>query len=366
MTPRAARQQPLSPGATIGILGGGQLGRMLAIAAAQLGFRCHIYADHSGPAFDVAARHTVAGYDDQAALATFAKGITVATYEFENIPAATVDFLDQHAPVRPGAKALACAQDRLNEKRLARDVGAGTADFVSVDSFDELQARLSGEIACPCVLKTRRDGYDGKGQAKIIKPADAHAAWATINGKPAILEAFVQFQSEVSVIAARGLNGEFRAFDIAENEHRNHILHRSLAPARITPRAAATAIDIARRMAERLDYVGVFAIEFFALDSGGAQTLLVNEMAPRVHNSGHWTIEGASTSQFEQHIRAIAGWPLGDTTRRAPAIEMINLIGDDINTWDTLAAEPGTAIHLYGKNDARPGRKMGHLTRLLR
>ena len=356
---------PLAPRSTIGILGGGQLGRMLAVAAAQLGFRCHIYSDVAGPACDVAAAHTIARYDDQTALATFAKAIDVATYEFENIPATTVEFLDRQVPVRPGAKALACAQDRLNEKRLARDVGAKTADFASVDSLDDLQACLNGVIACPCVLKTRRDGYDGKGQAKILKPDDARGAWEAIKGKPAILEAFVAFQAEVSVIAARGLNGAFQAFDITENEHRNHILHRSVAPARIQPPAAAAAIDTARQMAERLDYVGVFAIEFFVLNRSGEHSLLVNEMAPRVHNSGHWTIEGASTSQFEQHIRAIAGWPLGATTLRAPLVEMINLIGDDIDSWRALAAEPDSAIHLYGKTDARQGRKMGHVTRLL-
>jgi 5-(carboxyamino)imidazole ribonucleotide synthase len=362
---QASDHQPIPPGATIGILGSGQLGRMLAIAAAQLGFRCHIYADTAGPAFDVAAAHTVAAYDDQTALAAFTKIIDVATFEFENIPAKTVEFLTTLVPVRPGAKALACAQDRLNEKRLARDVGALTADFASIDSLERLQAQLNGPMALPCVLKTRRDGYDGKGQAKIFKAADAKTAWDTINARPAILESFVPFQSEVSVIAARGLKGEFRAFDITENEHRNHILHRSVAPARIDPVAAAAAINTARQMAERLDYVGVFAIEFFVLNRAGEQVLLVNEMAPRVHNSGHWTIEGAATSQFEQHIRAVAGWPLGATTRRAPSVEMINLIGDDIHTWRALAAEPGTAIHHYGKRDARPGRKMGHVTRLL-
>lgn len=355
----------LKPGSTIGILGGGQLGRMLAMAAARLGLKSHIYAPEAdSPAFDVAAEHTIAAYDDQTALTRFALSIGVATYEFENIPVPTVEFLSKHVPVRPGAKALACAQDRINEKTLARDLGAMTADFASVNSYDELLTRL-GQIPAPCVLKTRRFGYDGKGQAKILDRADGKAAWKMMKDQPSILESFVQFQSEVSVIAARGLDGEFRAFDVTENEHRNHILFRSLAPARIKPKAAADAIDIAKRIAETLDYVGVFAIEFFALDFSKQEVLYVNEMAPRVHNSGHWTIDGAETSQFEQHIRAVAGWPLGSTKMKTPGAEMINLIGDDILAWDKIAAEPGAFLHHYGKKDVKAGRKMGHVNRLL-
>lgn len=355
----------LPPNATIGILGGGQLGRMLAMAAARLGLKSHIYAPEAdSPAFDVAASHTIAAYDDQTALSNFAKSIGVATYEFENIPVGTVEFLAKLIPVRPGAKALACAQDRINEKTLARELGAMTADFAGVESYDELLKRLE-QIPPPCVLKTRRFGYDGKGQAKILDRADAKAAWKAMKDQPSILESFVKFQSEVSVIAARGLDGEFRAFDVTENEHRNHILHRSLAPARLKPKAAEEAISIAKRIAEKLEYVGVFAIEFFALDYARQEVLYVNEMAPRVHNSGHWTTDGAETSQFEQHIRAVAGWPLGSTKMKAPGAQMINLIGDDILAWDKIAAEPGAFLHHYGKTDIKAGRKMGHVNRLL-
>ena len=355
----------LPPGSTIGILGGGQLGRMLALAAARLGFSSHIYAPEAdSPAFDVAFQHTIAAYNDEAALTAFAKCISVATYEFENIPVPTVEFLNALVPVRPGAKALACAQDRINEKTLARELGAKTADFASVNSYDELLQRIA-QIGTPSVLKTCRFGYDGKGQAKILKPEDAKEAWAVMRNQPAILEGFVNFQSEVSVVAARGLDGEFRAFDVTENEHRNHILHRSVAPARIKPKAAEDAIAIARRIAERLDYVGVFAIEFFALGGGAQEVLYVNEMAPRVHNSGHWTQDGAETSQFEQHIRAVAGWPLGSTALKTAGAEMINLIGNDINKWPEIASQSGAYFHHYGKREARPGRKMGHVNRLL-
>ncbi len=318
-----------------------------------------------GSAFDVAAGHTLAAYDDEATLARFASAIGVATYEFENIPVATVDFIDRIVPVRPGAKALACAQDRINEKTLARDFGASTAPFAAIDGYDDLVAAVNGSIGVPSILKTRRFGYDGKGQAKILTSGDAKAAWEAMRGQPSILEGFVDFKFEVSVVAARGLDGAFRAFDVTENEHRNHMLHRSVAPARLTPAAAADAVGIAQRLADRLDYIGVFAIEYFAVAAGNGTELFVNEMAPRVHNSGHWTMDGASTSQFEQHIRAVAGWPLGAAARIAPAVEMINLIGDDVLAWEKLAAEPGTYFHHYGKTDARPGRKMGHINRLL-
>jgi 5-(carboxyamino)imidazole ribonucleotide synthase len=356
--------QAIPPGSTIGILGSGQLGRMLAMAAARLGLKCHVYSDVEGPAFDVDAAHTVAPYDDERALAAFAKSIAVATYEFENIPAATVEFLSRLVPVRPGAKALACAQDRINEKTLARELGAMTAPFGRVDSLADLTACLA-EIGTPSILKTRRFGYDGKGQAKILKPQDATAAWTAMRDQPSILEGFVNFACEVSVVAARGLDGAFSAFDVTENEHRNHILHRSLAPARISTAAAGEAVAIARRIAEALDYVGVFAIEFFALEQPGGYALHVNEMAPRVHNSGHWTVDGAMTSQFEQHIRAVAGWPLGSTAMKARQAEMINLIGDDILAWEKIAAEPGAFLHHYGKTEVRAGRKMGHVNRLV-
>jgi 5-(carboxyamino)imidazole ribonucleotide synthase len=354
----------LPPGSAIGILGSGQLGRMLALAAARLGFKCHVYSDVAGPAFDVCDRHTVAPYDDEAALSDFAKSIAVATYEFENIPVATVEFLDRTVPVRPGAKALACAQDRINEKALARRLGAETAPFAPVGSRADLDRALH-EIGTPAVLKTRRFGYDGKGQAKILSLADADAAWAAMRDQPSVLEGFVSFDREVSVIAARALDGSFRAFEVTENEHRNHILHRSVAPARLGAEAATEALETARRIASALDYVGVFAIEYFALTADGREHVYVNEMAPRVHNSGHWTMDGAETSQFEQHIRAIAGWPLGSTRLKAAGAEMINLIGDDILAWNKVAAEPGAFLHHYGKTDVRAGRKMGHVNRLI-
>ncbi len=354
----------LPPGSTIGILGSGQLGRMLALAAARLGFKCHIYSDVAGPAFDVCDAHTVAPYDDHAALTAFAQSIAVATYEFENIPVATVAFLDALVPVRPGAKALACAQDRVHEKTLARELGAETAPFQQVDSRADLDRALN-DIGVPAVLKTRRFGYDGKGQAKILSLADADAAWAAMRDQPSILEGFVTFDREVSVVAARSLDGAFRAFEVTENEHRNHILHRSVAPARMEAEAATEALETARRIAVALDYVGVFAIEYFVVTAGGREHVYVNEMAPRVHNSGHWTMDGAQTSQFEQHIRAVAGWPLGSTRLKAAGAEMINLIGDDILAWDRIAAEPGAFLHHYGKTEVRAGRKMGHVNRLL-
>jgi 5-(carboxyamino)imidazole ribonucleotide synthase len=355
---------PLPPGSTIGILGGGQLGRMLALSAARLGLKSHIYAPEAdSPAFDVAAAHTVGAYTDETALTAFARAIDVATYEFENVPAKTVEFLDQIVPVRPGAKALACAQDRINEKTLARQLGAMTADFARIDSAQELKACLDDGFAVPAVLKTRRMGYDGKGQAKLLDKADVKGAWSLMKDQPSILEGFVTFEREVSVVAARAVDGEFSAFPVTENEHRNHILHRSLAPARLSAAAADNAVRIAQRIAGALDYVGVFAIEFFVVNEDGKEILYVNEMAPRVHNSGHWTEDGCETSQFEQHIRAIAGWPLGSTRMTAPGAEMINLIGDDILAWETIAKEPGAYLHHYGKKEARPGRKMGHVNR---
>lgn len=355
----------LPPGSTIGILGGGQLGRMLSLAAARLGFKTHIYAPEAdGPAFDFSTRQTIAGYDDQQSLAAFASSIAVATYEFENVPAATVEFLSARVPVRPGAKALACAQDRLNEKQLAQALGAGTAPFAQVDSLTDLEAAIAS-IGCPAVLKTRRFGYDGKGQAKIYAASDAAAAWEAVGGQACILEGFINFSKEVSVVAARGEDGTFRAFDVTENDHRNHILYRSLAPAYVSYEIAQSAVGTAEKIAAALDYVGVFAVEYFVSGDGSNARLLVNEMAPRVHNSGHWTLDGADTSQFEQHIRAVAGWPLGSTSRRAPQVEMINMIGDEITACERLAAEPGTQVHHYGKAESRAGRKMGHFTRLL-
>jgi 5-(carboxyamino)imidazole ribonucleotide synthase len=351
----------LKPGATIGILGGGQLGRMLALAAAPLGLRCHIFAPEAdSPAFEVSAAHTIADYSDEAALKRFAAAVDVVTYEFENVPVEAVTLLEMLVPVRPGARALGVAQDRLAEKRLARVLGARTAGFAAVNSREELEAALA-DVGIPAVLKTVRLGYDGKGQAKIMLPRDADAAWAAMMGQRAILESFVAFDREVSVVAARGLDGTFVAFDVTENEHRNHILHRSVAPAALGEAAAQEAIAIAARIAEALDYVGVLGVEFFAT----TDKLVVNEIAPRVHNSGHWTMDGAVTSQFEQHMRAVAGWPLGAATRLAPKVEMVNLIGDDAYGWRDILHAPDARLHLYGKTEVRTGRKMGHVNRLL-
>ncbi len=356
----------IPPGKTIGILGGGQLGRMLALAAARLGYRCHIYAPEvDSPAFEVAGAHSVASYTDESALKHFAANVDVVTYEFENVPARTVEVLAQRVPVRPGARALGICQDRVEEKRLARDLGAMTAGFASVDSDTELTTALA-EIGLPAILKTRRFGYDGKGQVRIKAAFEGPSAFAALKGQPSILESVVPFTREVSVVAARGLDGSFRAFPVTENEHANHILKRSVAPASLHPVTARKAAEIARQIGDSLDYVGVFAVEFFITGDGGSEALYVNEIAPRVHNSGHWTLDGADTSQFEQHIRAITGLPLGSVAQRAPQVEMRNLIGAEAAEWAAILAEPGAQLHLYGKADAREGRKMGHVTRLLR
>ncbi|MFA5119796.1 5-(carboxyamino)imidazole ribonucleotide synthase [Zavarzinia sp.] len=360
--PVALSPDALPPGATLGILGGGQLGRMIAIAAANLGYRCHIYGPEADPpAGQVAAATTIAAYEDEAALARFAAAVDAVTYEFENVPAATVDFLAARVPVRPGAKALATAQDRLVEKTFANDQGAETAPFRAVDSRADLDAAIA-TLGLPAVLKTRRFGYDGKGQAIIRTLADVDAGFAAMKGAPAILEGFVDFVAEISVVAARGLGGDVAVFDPVENRHSHHILDVSIAPAPLlTPALSLLAQTIAHDFLIALDYVGVLAIEFFVTGDG---RLLVNEMAPRVHNSGHWTIEGAETSQFEQAARAALGLPLGCPISRGRSI-MLNLIGDDARAWARLLLAEGAHLHLYGKAEARPGRKMGHVTRLL-
>jgi 5-(carboxyamino)imidazole ribonucleotide synthase len=333
---------------------------------ARLGLPCHVYApEHDSPAFDVAARHTVGRYDDEAALKSFAASVACVTYEFENVPAKAVEVLSSRVPVRPGAKALAICQDRLLEKRTARDLGAMTAEFAPVESREELNAAIAA-LGLPAVLKTRRFGYDGKGQFVLRDPSEGDQAWSAVGGQPSILEAFVPFSCEVSVVAARGLDGSFKAFPVTENEHREQILRRSVAPAGIHPATARDAIDAASRLAAALDYVGVFAVEFFVVRGESGDRVLVNEIAPRVHNSGHWTLDGAETSQFEQHVRAVAGLPLGSAAQRAPVVEMVNLIGADVERWREIMADPGAQLHLYGKGQHRPGRKMGHVTRLLR
>ena len=353
----------LAPGAMLGILGGGQLARMMVLAAADLGIRCHVFAPEAdSPAFDVAARHTIAEYGDEAALAGFAGGVDVVTYEFENVPAATAAFLTGRAPLHPGARALAVTQDRLSEKSFVAGLGLPVAPFRAVDSLADLEAAVA-ELGLPSVLKTRRFGYDGKGQVKIAPGSDLGEAHEAIGRFPAILEGFVPFVREVSVVAARGLDGSFAAFDVCENEHRDHILAFTHVPANLSVAASDAAIDAARRIGEALGYVGVFAVEMFVLEEGEAERIVINEIAPRVHNSGHWTSEGALTSQFHQHVRAVCGFPLGATTRRG-RVEMENLIGDAALRWREILAEPGAHLHLYGKRDARPGRKMGHVTRI--
>jgi 5-(carboxyamino)imidazole ribonucleotide synthase len=353
--------EALPPGSVIGILGGGQLGRMLALAAARLGFRCHIYCpDPDSPAFDVAAGKSVAGYDDAKALAGFARAVDVVTYEFENVPVAAADELAQSVPVRPGPRALELSQDRLSEKTFLADLGIATAAFAAVSDRASLD-RAFGAIGLPALLKTRRLGYDGKGQAAIRWADEAGAALAAMRDQPAILEKFVPFAREISVIGVRGLDGRTAAYDAAENVHRDGILATSTVPARIGPHTAAEASRIAERLLDALDYVGVIGVELFV--SRDEERLLVNEFAPRVHNSGHWTEDACPVSQFENHIRAIAGWPLGPTTRHADAV-MTNLIGGEAENWQKLAAEPRARLHLYGKQEVRAGRKMGHVNRL--
>jgi 5-(carboxyamino)imidazole ribonucleotide synthase len=361
---------PLKPGGTIGILGGGQLGRMLAMAAAQLGLKTHIYApEEDSPAFDVAATRTIGAFDDADALADFAGNVDVATYEFENVPAGSVSVLAQLCPVRPGPAALEASQDRLAEKEFLTSLGIETAAYIPVEDAGAL-ARAVGKLGRPAILKTRRFGYDGKGQIAIREVSDLAASFRSLGGVPAILESVVPFVKEISVIAARGLDGQFAAYDVTENAHVNHILSTSRAPAAIHRDCAEAAIAAAQKIADALDYVGIIGVELFVVEElrqagrGPAQKIMVNEIAPRVHNSGHWTLDGAVCSQFEQHIRAIAGWPLGSTARRGAMVTMRNLIGDEVNTFGELLAEPGACVHLYGKAQARPGRKMGHVTRI--
>jgi 5-(carboxyamino)imidazole ribonucleotide synthase len=354
----------LKPDATIGILGGGQLGRMLALAAAGLGLRCHVYSpDPHSPAFDVVAAHTCAAYGDQAALAQFAEAVDVVTYEFENVPAETASFLAARVPVLPDPAVLARTQDRLIEKQFVARLNIPTASFAPVGSVEEL-AQAVARIGLPAVLKTRRLGYDGKGQKMIAAGDDAAAAWADLGKVASILEGFVPFEREISIVVARGRDGQLECFDATENEHSDHILKVSRVPASIDAATAAEARRIAESIASAVDYVGVLAVEMFVVPGTSGAGVLVNEIAPRVHNSGHWTLDGCSVSQFEQHIRAIAGWPLGKP-RRFGRIEMTNLIGAEVEDYAKWLALPDASVHLYGKTGARPGRKMGHVTRVL-
>lgn len=350
---------PLAPGAVIGILGGGQLGRMLSIAAARLGFRCHVFEPGANlPAGHVAEQVITARYDDTDALTRFAQSVDVITFEFENIPTTALDVLQSCRPIRPGREALRISQDRLTEKNFLQGLGLQTAPFADITDLAILTFALE-RIGTPAILKTRRLGYDGKGQARLNRAEDAASALAGMAGAPAILEGFIDFSHEVSVIAARGLNGEVACFDPGENVHRNGILHTTTIPARLSPSQRTDAILLAANILNALDYVGVLGVELFVTPGG----LIVNEIAPRVHNSGHWTQQGCAVNQFEQHIRAIAGWPLGDGQRYADVV-MENLIGNDIDRVPILAKEPSTAIHLYGKSDTKPGRKMGHVNRV--
>ncbi|MDX5359891.1 MAG: 5-(carboxyamino)imidazole ribonucleotide synthase [Alphaproteobacteria bacterium] len=352
---------PVPPGGTLGILGGGQLGRMIALAAARLGIRAVVLAPEADPPAGHVCRHIRADYTDREALDALADSADAVTVEFENVPDAALHALAPIVPVRPGARAFAIARDRLNEKTFVNDLGIGTAPFQAVDKPADL-VRAAALIGTPAILKTRQFGYDGKGQAKLAAsdPAALDAAMREIGTAPAILEGFVDFAREVSVIVARGVDGTVAAYDPVENVHRNHILHTSTVPAALTDAQAAEAVRIAESIVTALDYVGVMGVEMFVARDGG---LLVNEIAPRVHNSGHWTLEACAVSQFEQHVRAVCGWPLGSPARHSGAV-MTNLIGDEAHAWREIAAEPGAALHLYGKTEARAGRKMGHVTRL--
>ncbi len=350
----------IAPGATIGIIGGGQLGRMLAMAAAQLGYRTHVYApEASGPAFEVSTHWTQGAYDDVAALKDFAGQCAVVTYEFENLPVAPIAALG--SKVRPDVRALEIGQDRLREKDFVRELGGAPAPYAAVGSLADLEMALA-EIGTPAILKTRRLGYDGKGQVVIRDAADAAAAWEAMTQQPAVLEGFVTFDHEFSVVLVRAANGMIKAWDSPRNVHVDGILDRSLVPAPAALEACiAEARKLAAQIAEALDYVGVMACEFFASADGP----VFNEMAPRVHNSGHWTIEGALTSQFENHIRAICGLPLGSTATLGRKVVMHNIIGDNAGDWPQFLADPQCHLHLYGKGEGRPGRKMGHATWVL-
>jgi 5-(carboxyamino)imidazole ribonucleotide synthase len=352
---------PLPTGATIGILGGGQLGRMLAVAAARLGLRTHIFEPGTNPpAADVAHTLTTASYDDKVALSAFARSVDLVTFEFENIPTQALDIIEAITPIHPNRRALGTSQDRLIEKSFLRELGLSVAPFAEVSDAASLDTAIEA-IGTPAILKTRRFGYDGKGQARLASPKGAAQALADMAGAPAVIEAFVTFSLEISIIAARNPQGEIACYDPGENVHTDGILHTTTVPAKIPPRLRTDAVLLAAQILNALDYVGVMGVELFVTPQG----LVVNEIAPRVHNSGHWTQNGCAVDQFEQHIRAIAGWPLGDGGRHSD-VTMENLIGNDVERVPQLAKEANCAIHLYGKVETKPGRKMGHVNRIIK
>ena len=353
--------EALSPGSVIGILGGGQLGRMLSVAASRLGLRCHIFEPGANPpAGDVASHVTTASYEDEAALRAFGQAVDVITYEFENVPTSALDLLESLAPIRPGRNALATSQDRLVEKQFLQSLGLEVAPFASIDTLADLEAAIES-IGFPSILKTRRFGYDGKGQVRLNSASDLAGGFEALAGAPSIIEGFVPFEVEVSVIAARSTSGSVACFDPGQNVHVDGILRTTTVPAAIDTEVAEAAVSAATTILEALDYVGVLGVELFVLGDGG---VVVNEIAPRVHNSGHWTQNGCVVDQFEQHIRAVAGWALGDASRHNDVV-MENLIGDEIDSISQLAQSPNVAVHGYGKQATKPGRKMGHINRIL-
>ena len=350
----------LEQGATIGILGGGQLGRMLSVAASRLGFKTHIFEPGANPpAAHVADRVTTANYDDAEALNAFAQSVDVITYEFENIPTSALDILENIRPIHPNREALRVSQDRITEKDFLANLGLTPSPYAAVDTLADLEHAVT-EIGLPAILKTRRFGYDGKGQARINSAADLGQAIADMAGQPAVLEGFVNFTHEVSVIGARSENGDVSCFDPGENIHRGGILHTTTVPARLSKAQRMDAVLMAGRILNALDYVGVMGLELFVTPKG----LIVNEIAPRVHNSGHWTQNGCAVDQFEQHIRAVAGWPLSDGSRHSDVV-MENLIGADMDRVPDLAKDPTVSLHLYGKAEVKAGRKMGHFNKII-
>jgi 5-(carboxyamino)imidazole ribonucleotide synthase len=355
----------LPPGSIIGILGGGQLGRMTAMAAARLGYRTHIYcASASEPALQVTDLKTIAAFDDEAALTAFAKSVDVVTLEWENVPVTALDIIAKHTPVHPSASVLRIAQDRVQEKTFARDNGIGTADFAVVNSAAELAKTLE-KFRLPAILKSTRMGYDGKGQVRINPGMDAAAAWRDMGGDVGILESFVDFSCEVSVLVACRADGACVAYPAVQNIHKDGILAETHAPAALDDAVMKEADHLARRMAEKLGVIGLLAVEMFVLrtpDKNGHRVLM-NEIAPRPHNSGHWTMDACACDQYEQLVRAVCGLPLGSTVPHSRAV-MHNLIGDDVNQWPELLKADKACLHLYGKDEPRPGRKMGHVTYL--